>query len=134
MFAVLANMFDPRRLQCVRFQPTCIQLCIARACCQFVDASAHSLSLYSVYIDTSIIHDNCKSAKPEADDARARDALRWMSSGVYGREGSKSAVTKQPESREEKLEAYRAMVSCPTGLFLLSNACAVGGVYAYKCA
>ncbi|KAG5182284.1 4Fe-4S single cluster domain-containing protein [Tribonema minus] len=49
------------------------------------------------------------------------DTCRWMAPGIYGRENSQSNVIKQPEGEQERREAYRAMVSCPTGSIRLEQ-------------
>ncbi|EAZ92805.1 MBL fold metallo-hydrolase [Crocosphaera chwakensis] len=51
------------------------------------------------YVDSSCI--NC-------------DTCRWMSPTVFHREGNKSAVYHQPSKTTEMLEAYEALLSCPT--------------------
>lgn len=43
------------------------------------------------------------------------DVCRWMCPNVFERKGVKSAVQKQPESDNEKLSAYAAMIACPVG-------------------
>jgi ferredoxin len=43
------------------------------------------------------------------------DVCRWMCPSVYKRSGIKSIVYSQPQEKAEKLQAYAAMVSCPTG-------------------
>jgi ferredoxin len=43
------------------------------------------------------------------------DTCRWMSPKTFSRIGIKSAVTAQPEDEAQKLQAYAAMVACPTG-------------------
>ncbi|KAL9256290.1 hypothetical protein AKJ16_DCAP20107, partial [Drosera capensis] len=42
------------------------------------------------------------------------DTCRWMAPKSFTRVGEKSAVYKQPSSREERLEALQALLSCPT--------------------
>ena len=46
------------------------------------------------------------------------DTCRWMAPGSFSRVGSGSAVTQQPETREERIQAIRATLSCPTCAFL----------------
>lgn len=43
------------------------------------------------------------------------DTCRWLCPSVYGRKGVKSAVIHQPEDEDELLQAYAAMIACPTG-------------------
>ncbi|KAL9265698.1 hypothetical protein AKJ16_DCAP06806 [Drosera capensis] len=42
------------------------------------------------------------------------DTCRWMAPKSFTRVGEKSAVYKQPSSREQRLEALQALLSCPT--------------------
>jgi glyoxylase-like metal-dependent hydrolase (beta-lactamase superfamily II)/ferredoxin len=42
------------------------------------------------------------------------DTCRWVAKGLFTQEGSMSAVTRQPETQAERLEAFRALLSCPT--------------------
>src|SRR5688572_2400401 len=42
------------------------------------------------------------------------DTCRWVGRGLFTREGEMSAVTKQPSTQEERLSAFRALLSCPT--------------------
>lgn len=42
------------------------------------------------------------------------DTCRWMAPDFYKRVGDMSAVYKQPETKEDKLAALQALVSCPT--------------------
>jgi glyoxylase-like metal-dependent hydrolase (beta-lactamase superfamily II) len=42
------------------------------------------------------------------------DTCRWVGRGLFTREGSMSAVTRQPGTHEERLAAFRALLSCPT--------------------
>ena len=49
------------------------------------------------------------------------DVCRWMCPSVYSRKGVKSIVHHQPEDENSKLQAYAAMVSCPTGSIRLRN-------------
>ncbi|MGK7887207.1 MAG: MBL fold metallo-hydrolase, partial [Crocosphaera sp.] len=42
------------------------------------------------------------------------DTCRWMSPTVFHREGNQSAVYHQPTETTEILEAYEALLSCPT--------------------
>lgn len=43
------------------------------------------------------------------------DVCRWMCPGTFSRKGIKAAVHTQPESDEEKIQAYTAMIACPVG-------------------
>ncbi len=43
------------------------------------------------------------------------DTCRWMCPSVYGRKGIKAAVINQPSSKDDKLNAYAAMIACPVG-------------------
>mmetsp|Transcript_23802 Transcript_23802/g.46634 ORF Transcript_23802/g.46634 Transcript_23802/m.46634 type:complete len:370 (+) Transcript_23802:141-1250(+) len=42
------------------------------------------------------------------------DTCRWMAPGVFSRIGDMSAVHKQPETEEQRIEALKALLSCPT--------------------
>lgn len=42
------------------------------------------------------------------------DACRWMAPETFARVGDKSAVFKQPSTKEERLKALQALISCPT--------------------
>eukprot|EP00903_Cladosiphon_okamuranus_P006661 g6503.t1 len=42
------------------------------------------------------------------------DTCRWMQGETFVDKGGKSAVSRQPETEEEKRGAYRAMHACPT--------------------
>lgn len=42
------------------------------------------------------------------------DTCRWMSPEVYTEIGGQSAVSRQPESHEERLAAAKALIACPT--------------------
>ncbi|GAB2275224.1 hypothetical protein Dimus_009985 [Dionaea muscipula] len=42
------------------------------------------------------------------------DACRWMAPKTFSRVAGRSAVYKQPSSKEERLEALQALLSCPT--------------------
>jgi glyoxylase-like metal-dependent hydrolase (beta-lactamase superfamily II) len=42
------------------------------------------------------------------------DTCRWVARGMFSREGSMSAVTRQPVGEAERLAAFRALLSCPT--------------------
>ncbi|CAN8327269.1 unnamed protein product [Cochlearia groenlandica] len=43
------------------------------------------------------------------------DTCRWMAPQVFTRVDNMSAVTKQPTSKEERLNTLQALLSCPTG-------------------
>lgn len=43
------------------------------------------------------------------------DACRWICPTVYSRRGLQTVVSHQPESDDEKLKAYSAMIACPVG-------------------
>jgi glyoxylase-like metal-dependent hydrolase (beta-lactamase superfamily II)/ferredoxin len=43
------------------------------------------------------------------------DVCRWMCPSTFSRKGIKAAVYSQPETDEEKIQAYTAMISCPVG-------------------
>jgi ferredoxin len=45
------------------------------------------------------------------------DTCRWMAPKTYQRVDHASAVSKQPSTQDELRSAYRAMVSCPTGVW-----------------
>lgn len=49
------------------------------------------------------------------------DACRWMCPSVYSRVGIKAAVTRQPSTDDEKIAAYLAMVTCPSGSIRLKE-------------
>ncbi len=53
-----------------------------------------------MYVDESCI--NC-------------DICRWMCPSVYKKQGVGAIVYHQPTSEEEKIQAYSALVTCPTG-------------------
>ena len=42
------------------------------------------------------------------------DTCRWVARGMFTQEGSMSAVTRQPVTKEERFAAFRALLSCPT--------------------
>ena len=42
------------------------------------------------------------------------DTCRWVARGMFTQAGPMSAVTRQPQSPEERLAAGRALLSCPT--------------------
>ena len=42
------------------------------------------------------------------------DTCRWMAPSVYSRIGDMTAVHAQPSTPEERLEAYQALLACPT--------------------
>lgn len=42
------------------------------------------------------------------------DTCRWMVPEVFSREGGKSIVFQQPESKEERTQALQALLACPT--------------------
>ncbi|WP_442786427.1 MBL fold metallo-hydrolase [Leptothoe sp. PORK10 BA2] len=42
------------------------------------------------------------------------DTCRWMAPDVFGRAGSMSAVHTQPMTSEERIQALKALLSCPT--------------------
>ncbi|KAH7842248.1 hypothetical protein Vadar_003190 [Vaccinium darrowii] len=42
------------------------------------------------------------------------DTCRWMAPQIFTRVGDMSAVYKQPSSKEERLKALQALLSCPT--------------------
>lgn len=42
------------------------------------------------------------------------DTCRWMAPEFYKRKNQQSAVVRQPETEEERIEAFRALLSCPT--------------------
>ncbi|KAL8105609.1 uncharacterized protein LOC141678410 [Apium graveolens] len=42
------------------------------------------------------------------------DTCRWMAPEVFSRADGMSAVSKQPESKEERVKALQALLSCPT--------------------
>ncbi|KAF7145323.1 hypothetical protein RHSIM_Rhsim04G0167600 [Rhododendron simsii] len=42
------------------------------------------------------------------------DTCRWMAPQIFTRVGDMSAVFKQPSSKEERLKALQALLSCPT--------------------
>lgn len=43
------------------------------------------------------------------------DVCRWVCPTVFSRRGLQSVVSHQPESEDEKLKAYSAMIACPVG-------------------
>eukprot|EP00245_Coleochaete_scutata_P009315 TRINITY_DN303_c0_g1_i1.p1 TRINITY_DN303_c0_g1~~TRINITY_DN303_c0_g1_i1.p1 ORF type:complete len:427 (-),score=29.85 TRINITY_DN303_c0_g1_i1:563-1783(-) len=43
------------------------------------------------------------------------DTCRWMAPDIFSRVGGQSAVTHQPESKEDRLRALQAVLACPTG-------------------
>lgn len=49
------------------------------------------------------------------------DTCRWMAPGSFTRVGSGSAVTQQPETREDRIQAIQATLSCPTCASLLQH-------------
>ena len=53
-----------------------------------------------------------------ADDVRSRLTLyvlcRWIAPEFYKRKNMQSAVLHQPQTEEERIEAFRALLSCPT--------------------
>ena len=42
------------------------------------------------------------------------DTCRWLAPNTFGRSGEQSAVYRQPESQEDALQAFQAMMACPT--------------------
>lgn len=42
------------------------------------------------------------------------DTCRWVGRGMFTQAGSMSAVTRQPVNPEERIAAFRALLSCPT--------------------
>ena len=42
------------------------------------------------------------------------DTCRWMVPGVFGRDGDMSAVHTQPTTSEQRVQALKALLSCPT--------------------
>lgn len=42
------------------------------------------------------------------------DTCRWMAPEVFGREGDLSAVYAQPKTPEQRIQALKALLSCPT--------------------
>lgn len=42
------------------------------------------------------------------------DTCRWMAPDVFSRVDDQSAVTSQPTSHEGRIQALRALLSCPT--------------------
>ncbi|CAL5228056.1 g11121 [Coccomyxa viridis] len=42
------------------------------------------------------------------------DTCRWMAPEFYKRKNQQSAVVRQPETEDERIEAFRALLSCPT--------------------
>ena len=42
------------------------------------------------------------------------DTCRWMAPDSFTQVGSKSSVTAQPETREQRIKAIQATLSCPT--------------------
>ena len=42
------------------------------------------------------------------------DTCRWMAPEFFKRMDMQSAVLRQPETEEERIEAFRALLSCPT--------------------
>ena len=42
------------------------------------------------------------------------DTCRWMAPDTFSRVGGGSAVVKQPETREQRVKAMQATLSCPT--------------------
>eukprot|EP00172_Hildenbrandia_rubra_P003306 Plantae.Rhodophyta-Hildenbrandia_rubra.ctg5116.p1 GENE.Plantae.Rhodophyta-Hildenbrandia_rubra.ctg5116~~Plantae.Rhodophyta-Hildenbrandia_rubra.ctg5116.p1 ORF type:complete len:356 (-),score=60.65 Plantae.Rhodophyta-Hildenbrandia_rubra.ctg5116:325-1392(-) len=49
------------------------------------------------------------------------DTCRWLQPKFFTRVNDQSAVYKQPETEEERAEALKAVVACPTGSIALSN-------------
>ena len=42
------------------------------------------------------------------------DTCRWMAPDFFKRANEQSAVLAQPQTDEERLEAYKALLACPT--------------------
>lgn len=42
------------------------------------------------------------------------DTCRWIAPEFYGRVGSQSAMTAQPQSQEDRILSFQALLSCPT--------------------
>ena len=42
------------------------------------------------------------------------DTCRWMAPDFFKRENEQSAVLVQPQTDQERLEAYKALLACPT--------------------
>ena len=42
------------------------------------------------------------------------DTCRYMAPDFFKRKNMQSAVLRQPETEEERIEAFRALLSCPT--------------------
>ncbi len=42
------------------------------------------------------------------------DTCRWMAPDFFRRRDMQSAVLRQPETEEERFEAFSALLSCPT--------------------
>lgn len=43
------------------------------------------------------------------------DVCRWMCPSTFSRKGIKAAVHAQPDTEEDKVQAYTAMIACPVG-------------------
>ena len=50
------------------------------------------------------------------------DTCRWLQPNFFTRKGDQSAVYKQPQTREERLEALKAVTACPTGSIAMKEA------------
>jgi hypothetical protein len=42
------------------------------------------------------------------------DTCRWMAPDFYKRKNMQSAVLRQPETEEGRIQAFQALLSCPT--------------------
>ena len=42
------------------------------------------------------------------------DTCRWISPSFFKRKNGQSAVLAQPQTEEERIEAFEALLSCPT--------------------
>ncbi|MEM7065838.1 MAG: MBL fold metallo-hydrolase [Cyanobacteria bacterium P01_B01_bin.77] len=42
------------------------------------------------------------------------DTCRWMAPAIFSREGDMSVVHRQPQTREQRIQALQALLSCPT--------------------
>lgn len=42
------------------------------------------------------------------------DTCRWMAPDFYKRKNMQSAVLQQPQTEEECVQAFKALLSCPT--------------------
>lgn len=91
-------------------------LAAATACSLFFDAGAFQLAMTASAGHKARRASNAPGNLFVDESCIDCDTCRWMAPDTYQRVDHASVVSKQPSTEHELRAAYRAMISCPTGM------------------